>query len=125
MKNYQFGLKLSLTLSVTIRSNSKSDKDDDYRMANIFTRRCSSKIVPEIRILNSLSFETAELYGTEYNSWSALLNYRYNQKLLQIYKKLRRLQSIVGVYKILQTPASNLKAQTLARNIYFKSDLNS
>ena len=34
-------------------------KDDDYRMANIFTSRCSSKIVPEIRILNSLSFETA------------------------------------------------------------------
>ena len=34
-------------------------KDDDYRMANIFTRRCSSKRVPEIGIVNSLSFETA------------------------------------------------------------------
>ena len=49
----------------------------------------------------------------------------YNQKLLQIYKKLRRLETTVGVYKILQTPASNIKAQTLARNIYFNSDLNS
>ena len=61
MKNYKFGLNLSLTLFVTIRSHSKSDKDDDYRMANIFTKRCSSKIVPKTRILNSLSFETALL----------------------------------------------------------------
>ena len=92
-------------------------KDDDYRMANIFTRRCSSKRVPEIRILNSLSFETAELFGTEYNSWSALLN-NTTRNYCKFTRSWRWLQSIVGVYKILQTSASNPKAQTLARNIY-------
>ena len=96
-----------------------------YRMANIFTIRCSSKIVPEKRILtNCLLKRLNYKYGTEYNSWSALSNYT-TRNYCKFTRSSRRLQSIVGVYTILRTPASNPKAQTLARNIYFNSGLNS